>query len=352
MDGASPLFVLDLLLRGGDALLLLMVGAILARDFGRVPAARLGAVFALGSAAYALCSTPAIHALFGAWATPLQALASGNNLVLFLFARALFDDRFKPRAWHAGLWVLIVGLDLVSFVLPPEIGRPLGAVMPFQALAFALAAGAQTLASWREDLVERRRRLRLFVVAAAAGHTAVTALVRLAGHALELPVLHLVEALALTAIAVVVAWSLLQVADGEALFPAQAGDETQAPVALEAADLALVARLERLMREDRAYRQDGLTIGALAQRLDLPEYRLRRLINRGLGHRNFAGFLNAYRLEDAKGALADPSQLAVPILTIALDAGFGSLGPFNRAFRAETGQTPTEFRRQATAQAA
>ena len=34
-------------------------------------------------------------------------------------------------------------------------------------------------------------------------------------------------------------------------------------------------------------------------------------------------------------------------LTIALDAGFSSLGPFNRAFKAETGVTPSEYRRQA-----
>ena len=39
-----------------------------------------------------------------------------------------------------------------------------------------------------------------------------------------------------------------------------------------------------------------------------------------------------------------PTQAGVPILTIALDFGFQSLGPFNRAFKADTGLTPTEFR--------
>jgi AraC-like DNA-binding protein len=33
-----------------------------------------------------------------------------------------------------------------------------------------------------------------------------------------------------------------------------------------------------------------------------------------------------------------------PIFNLALDLGYGSLGPFNRAFRAKTGQTPTEYR--------
>jgi AraC-like DNA-binding protein len=37
----------------------------------------------------------------------------------------------------------------------------------------------------------------------------------------------------------------------------------------------------------------------------------------------------------------------VPVLTIALDAGFQSIGPFNRAFKTETGLTPTEYRKQA-----
>ena len=51
----------------------------------------------------------------------------------------------------------------------------------------------------------------------------------------------------------------------------------------------------------------------------------------------------------AKQALTDPTQAEVPILTIALDSGFQSLGPFNRAFKADTGMTPTEFRRASQA---
>ena len=99
------------------------------------------------------------------------------------------------------------------------------------------------------------------------------------------------------------------------------------------------------MTTERAYRQDGLTIGTLAQQLGLPEYRLRRLINQALGYRNFNSFVNRYRIAEAKSALADPRQTEVPVLTIALDAGFSSLGPFNRAFKAETGTTPSDYRR-------
>jgi AraC-like DNA-binding protein len=99
------------------------------------------------------------------------------------------------------------------------------------------------------------------------------------------------------------------------------------------------------MAAERIYRRENLTIGTLATRLGVPEYRLRRLINQKLGYRNFNVFLNNHRIEEAKAALADPAQVEVPVITIAMDAGFQSLGPFNRAFKAMTGVTPTEYRR-------
>jgi AraC-like DNA-binding protein len=126
--------------------------------------------------------------------------------------------------------------------------------------------------------------------------------------------------------------------------PAVAPAPTTTPA--ETVNPSQVAALERAMTVDRIYRQDGLTIAQLAERLGMPEYRLRRLINQALGYRNFNSFLNYYRIADAKMALSDPAQAEVPVLTIALDAGFSSLGPFNRAFKAETGVTPSEFRRQ------
>ena len=87
-----------------------------------------------------------------------------------------------------------------------------------------------------------------------------------------------------------------------------------------------------------------MTITAVAARLGVPEYRLRRAINQGLGARNFNAYLNSFRLQEAEEALADPEQRDVPILIIAMDAGFGSLAPFNRAFRDRHGCTPTEYR--------
>ena len=100
------------------------------------------------------------------------------------------------------------------------------------------------------------------------------------------------------------------------------------------------------MAQERVYRSDDLSVASLAARLAVPEYRLRRLINQRLGHRNFNAYINGFRLDEARTALADPARRALPVLTIALDAGFQSIGPFNRAFKAATGLTPSEFRQQ------
>ena len=229
--------------------------------------------------------------------------------------------------------------------------RALGLGLVLSNFVFAGLAVAQAVTSWRVDLVEGRRRLRLFVVGASSLYIGLMAAAQLAGMPRSAPEgTSLAGAIGLLAIAGIVAWSLLDVGRKQSLFVVTAA--APQPVAdlappTEPGDPQLLSRLEHLMATERAYRQDGLTIGSLAQRLGLPEYRLRRLINQALGYRNFNSFVNRYRIAEIKAALADPRQAEVPVLTMALDAGFSSLGPFNRAFKAETGITPSDFRRMA-----
>jgi AraC-like DNA-binding protein len=95
------------------------------------------------------------------------------------------------------------------------------------------------------------------------------------------------------------------------------------------------------MTEQRVHRQEGLTLAVLAQQLAMGEAALRSLINQELRYRNFNDFLHHYRLQEAAGRLQAED---LPILSIALDCGYGSIGPFNRAFRQRFGMTPTEYR--------
>jgi len=79
----------------------------------------------------------------------------------------------------------------------------------------------------------------------------------------------------------------------------------------------------------------------LADAQRIGESALRALINQQLGFRNFNDFLHHHRLQEAAARLAGED---LPILTIALESGYGSIGPFNRAFRQRFGMTPTEYR--------
>ncbi len=343
-----PLVFIDWALRGGTIALVLLIAIVLLRDHGKLVSARLTAAFALGTAAYAITSGAGFSPRLGAWTYPLIALSVGNNLVFWVFSAAVFDDGFRLRWWQGALWLALVAAGFGVCLAP---SRLLGLTLTLSSFVFAVLAAAQALTSWRPDLIERRRRLRLFTVIASSLYIVLNATAELAGVPQSAPTEgRLTGALALLAIAGTIALSMLRTGQ-HSLFPALSGEpkpavREPAPSAADDADQRLLATLGHVMTSERAYRQDGLTVATLAGQVGVPEYKLRRLINQALGFRNFNSFVNSYRIAEVKAALSDPQQAEVPVLTIALDAGFSSLGPFNRAFKADTGLTPSEFRRQ------
>jgi AraC-like DNA-binding protein len=348
--------IIDLALKTGTTTLLLLLAALLIRDTGKVVAGRLAAALALGAAAHAISAGFVVPV--AAWRAPLIALSTGNVVILWLFTRALFDDSFALRWWHALPWAAMVALSLVNCLLlipvHPWSGQALGATLNVATLGFIALALQQALASWPVDLVEGRRRLRLAIVIAAAGYGAITALLQLAmfgGAGSDIAAGF--DNVLLAGIATAVILALTRI-NGATLFATSALTPTVVDAAggavssdyADAVDQRLVKALKRLMADDRIYRHESVTIGSLASRLAVPEYKLRRLINQRLGYRNFNVFLNDHRIAEVKATLADPSQAGVPVITIAMDAGFQSLGPFNRAFKAATGLTPTDYRRK------
>lgn len=95
---------------------------------------------------------------------------------------------------------------------------------------------------------------------------------------------------------------------------------------------------------DRAwYRDSDVTIAALARHLGTNSNYLSRAINIGLGV-NFSTFVADLRSEDVAAALR--AGRTDDLLTLALDAGFGSKASFNRAFQARFGESPTAYRRR------
>ena len=345
----SPAMI-DLALRAGTVALLLVLSASLFRDFRTVFAGRLAIALALGSAAHAMTSGIGASTPVSISYAPLIALSTGNAVVLWLFTRALFDDSFKMRGWHALLWAAVAAFSFVNcmWIAPGGNARISIIAINVLALGFVTLAVGQTVAYWSADLVEGRRRIRVFIVSAATFYGCMNAISQIAISSNGASdVANAANSAVLALIVAAITYAMMRV-DGAELFPAPADNVASKAVAAQeqgAADQKLVGALMRLMADERIYRHDGITIGTLATKLAVPEYRLRRLINQQLGYRNFNVFLNNHRIEEAKAALADPSQAEVPVITIAMDAGFQSLGPFNRAFKATTGVTPTAYRR-------
>ncbi|MDO9487318.1 MAG: AraC family transcriptional regulator [Sphingomonadaceae bacterium] len=115
------------------------------------------------------------------------------------------------------------------------------------------------------------------------------------------------------------------------------------PAIADANDLG--NRLAAAIRDEAVYTRPELRVADVARRLGEAEYKVTQCITGPLGFRNFNHMINQVRIAAAKRQLADASFDRLPVLTIALDCGFGSIGPFNRAFKAETGMTPVHFRK-------
>ena len=292
----------------------------------------------------------------------------------WLMVMALFDDRdeFRPIMFAAPAGLFLFG---ILHQLPPSSVHPViwsGSIV-LQA-GLAIAALIIVLRSWKDDLVESRRRIRgpfmiavsLYILSlngfdiwemigdAPAWYPMLNAFM-FAGCVLAGAFAFLEARGAMfgaeTAKALPVRPPPVRIVAASADVAGSANGRAAlnggSAAALDRAAKADLDRLEMLMSTQQVWKEEGLTIAGLALRANVPESQLRRLINDCLGYRNFPSYVNAHRIAAAKSRLSDPNEARVSISTIAYDIGFASLGPFNRAFREETGIAPSEWRRNA-----
>jgi len=307
----------------------------------------VGIALATSMALQAVSASPWAEYELSCWVqSPGIGISLGSAVLYWLFARAVFDDDFRLRPWHVGVWAVVAlyGAGVCAWMTRWPV--PGFTVMRAVPIVFALLSLAAVAAPWRADLVEKRRRWRGIVVGGGAVYALVMVSLRIASPDGRLPAGPALADVAMLLVLTACVAARLLVPRAAGLWD-EPSPEPPAPAPVrDTQDDALAAALAQAMGEGRGYAQEGLTLAALAEQLRTPEYRLRRVINQGLGHRNFNAYVNGLRLAEAKRRLADPAERPLPVLTIALDVGFGSIGPFNRAFKAETGLTPTEFRQQ------
>ena len=302
--------------------------------------------WSVGGIAIALTGMMAVkQGMTDVWSPEAKAVAEAAEHMMPLAMTWFVIDVFLERSDRGVLVQALFGLAAVATALcyaPPA----------FFALQFALNIVLDLglvfviLRSARGDLLERRRSFRVVFVTLMVGFGILKAVIDVTLAPSQQPDwLATAFAMAFLGFAVAFAqWALRPGSDFWNDAPSRARRREAGATVHDGADAQVLTRIRAAMQA-QMWRQENLTIGAMASELAIPEHRLRRAINTDLGFRNFSAFVNGYRIDAAKAALSDPANAGRTILEIAYDVGFASLGPFNRAFRADTGQSPSDFRR-------
>jgi AraC-like DNA-binding protein len=202
-----------------------------------------------------------------------------------------------------------------------------------------------TVADWRADLVERRRRVRaltLVVIGVVTIASVLLTRVLIDPNSEANYFAHVALNGCVLAVLVGVLFQLMGEDLRRHLDFSRAAPARAPPV--EADMGPALGRLRALLEGEQICQEPGLSLKALAGRVGLPEYRLRRLIHEELGYQNFNALLHDYRVRAACLQLRDPAMRRTPILTIALTVGYSSVNTFNRGFREVMGVTPSVYR--------
>jgi AraC-like DNA-binding protein len=292
---------------------------------------------------------------------PFHIARNMTSGLLMILCHSIFQDESKLPRWLTGAFVLQVVMESAGALRSTngsEWQHDILQVVPaLLQLLFVGCALYWMLRGWGADLVETRRKLRwIFLLIVGTFMFFSILLERLLipwGSIAEFYV-HLTLSMLLAMLAVFALLATFR--SDEPIYIDPFRDETSrtpraavksAPVV--GAHDGAIAAVRRAFVEQHVYRDGELTVASLAQKLAMPEYRLRKLIHEQLGYRNFNALLHDYRISEASRDLADPAKNSLPILTIALTVGYNSINPFNRAFRDAKGMTPSAFRSQAQA---
>lgn len=301
-------------------------------------------LLAVGIVAYLLLTAPFSPRAEGFTRSVLLMFTHTIPVFLWLCGKRLFDDNFNlqrwPR-WGKSLLVLLAGFYIYTFLI-----RGGGGILQEVSHLFALFLMLHLLVSvaltWRNDLVEQRRVARFWLVLLVSLFILMLDLVELSNTRLNRNQFFMLMNASTCLIGTSVTAAMLFVHETFARVTAVAANGAQVNrySRLIPQENALYAKLQTFI-ENAGYLQSDLTISQLAVQLECPDHQLRKMINQRLDYTNFNAFLNHYRIAEARKRLVESH---LPVLSIALDLGYGSIASFNRAFKQSVGLTPTAYR--------
>ncbi len=337
---------LDVIVRVAGATLLIVAAVALWRR-GRRADHRYFAPFAACLCGYLAGNTPVSALQLSGEVGHVAVLLSGFTVAfLWWFCQAVFDWTFRPKGVVLALglaWIVIAAADRGVF----------GAALADRGLSWILIVLGSVMMghlAWRlhrdrdGDLLDRRRRSRLGVVAVLTGLLVTDMAVDVVlGLEWSSQVYAIAQNLVILAFA---AWLLALAAERSSPSAQDTIRAAATPAPPENAP-ALEIRLRHLIEVEKIHLDPALDLATFVRRMGASERAVRQLINHQLGHDHFRTFLNAQRMDEARRLLADPARSGDKLIVIAMDSGFASLPSFNRVFQSVQGMTPGAYRRAA-----
>ena len=104
----------------------------------------------------------------------------------------------------------------------------------------------------------------------------------------------------------------------------------------------MVKHVIQLMEEKKPYLDCELTLGKVADMLELSEHELTGLLHTEM-QTSFYDLVNGYRMAAVKEKLVEPDSRKYTILSAAYESGFNSSSTFYRIFKEHTGMQPKAF---------
>ena len=102
-------------------------------------------------------------------------------------------------------------------------------------------------------------------------------------------------------------------------------------------------KLERAMENDKLYKEQGLSLNSLANKLEIKPYLISKALSE-VHNKRFNDFVNAYRVKEVQALLQDSNNAKYTLLSLAMEAGFNSKSSFNRAIKKQLGISPSELK--------
>jgi len=103
-------------------------------------------------------------------------------------------------------------------------------------------------------------------------------------------------------------------------------------------------QLLALLNTEKPFLNPQVSLTDLSEKLSVSTKHLSQVINQSF-NKSFFDFINTYRIQEAQQILKKSKDDKMTVLEVMYQVGFNSKSSFNAAFKKETGQTPTEFRK-------